>query len=518
MQYTNKKINSLAKLEHPPIDCNKQTTDLIELKAFIGLQYTRGLSKRNLQRIKYLFQGPGSHSLFPATMTEARFEFLRKMIAFDDKDTRKKLFKSDRFAAVRNIFEIFNGNCSRALNPDFFLCLDETLYSYREKIGFQQYNPCKPTRHGILFNSINSAKYPYTHRVVVCAGKPEGTPGEFYAPGVLPTVKSLVCGLSSVFPLEGTNLTMDMRYTSLELTEWLLARNMTVVGTIMANKEEIPVSLKNANSRAHQSYETYWIEDDPRVTLHSYAVKTKTKRMKNILIMSSAPVIQAVTKDDGKKKPAVLKIYDFTKGGKENVNQRIACFSTNTKSRRWALTSFSFVLDTARVNAQTVFALNMKRNPKKVNSYGFGYDLVMDLVRPQLYRRCATQSLQKVVRDKINMCLDAKPFIAKTNVTAVTTTSTFGARPSTTVSGACDHRVGLPTACVDDMNAPRGKKRCRICIDDIRGEADFSAKRNHLSRLTTTCSICQNFVCKKHFEIICANCKKVEDFNLNKEI
>ena len=117
-------------------------------------------------------------------------------------------------------------NCSRSLNPDGYLSLDETLYSCRIQIGFRQYNPSKPSKYGLLFKSINSVKSPFTHRAIVYAGCPTGVPGQYYVPGVTPQVKTLVEGLSAHCALDGNNITMDRLYTNYEILEWLLARKM----------------------------------------------------------------------------------------------------------------------------------------------------------------------------------------------------------------------------------------------------------------------------------------------------
>ena len=38
-----------------------------------------------------------------------------------------------------------------------------------------------------------------------------------------------------------------------------------------------------------------------------------------------------VTMDDGKKKPAVFQLYDFTRGGTNIIDQRMGKYSTKSK-------------------------------------------------------------------------------------------------------------------------------------------------------------------------------------------
>jgi hypothetical protein len=152
-------------------------------------------------------------------MSSNRFFFLHSNISFDDVTTREDRFPHDRFAAIRELFEMFNDNCSSALQPDEFLAIDETLYGTRNQISFKQYNISKPEKYGLLFKSVNAVQYPFTFRTAVYAGKPTGEPGPHYVQGIIPVVKSLVTPLLVSVELQGRNITMDRLYTSVELLE-----------------------------------------------------------------------------------------------------------------------------------------------------------------------------------------------------------------------------------------------------------------------------------------------------------
>ena len=79
----------------------------------------------------------------------------------------------------------------KALVPPDYLSLDEPLYPTRVQIRFKQYNPDKPAKYGLLFKSINGARYPYTHQSIVYSGKPAGEPNEFYNAVTINYIKQL---------------------------------------------------------------------------------------------------------------------------------------------------------------------------------------------------------------------------------------------------------------------------------------------------------------------------------------
>ena len=81
------------------------------------------------------------------------------------------------------------------------------------------------------------------------------------------------------------------------------------------------------------------------------------------------------TKDDGKYKPVIIKVYDLTKIGTDIVNQRNANITTKTKSSCWTKLAFSYVLDVARNNALVVYAMANKKNVADVDSFKFTLEL-----------------------------------------------------------------------------------------------------------------------------------------------
>ena len=59
-----------------------------------------------------------------------------------------------------------------------------------------------------------------------------------------------------------------------------------------------------------------------------------------------------------------------------------------------------YILDTARVNSGTIYALKKGSDPRKLNSFQFGLDIAISLVIPQILRRRKV-GLQKNIINKI---------------------------------------------------------------------------------------------------------------------
>ena len=82
-----------------------------------------------------------------------------------------------------------------------------------------------------------------------------------------------------------------------------------------------------------------------------------------MLFLSTAPPLLATTKDDNKSKLGIYKLYDFSKGGTDIIDQTMGFYSCKLKSKRWTMNAFSYVLDTCRVNASTKYAMNNDLQP-----------------------------------------------------------------------------------------------------------------------------------------------------------
>ena len=84
--------------------------------------------------------------------------------------------------------------------------------------------------------------------------------------------------------------------------------------------------------------------------------------------------------DDDKNKAALYKLYDFTKGGTDIVDKWMDFYTCKSKSRKWSMVAFSYIVDMARVNSSTLFALNGNKDSLKQSSFEFGMDILCSLV------------------------------------------------------------------------------------------------------------------------------------------
>ena len=84
----------------------------------------------------------------------------------------------------------------------------------RQQIAYRQYNPNKPHRYRLPFESLDDARFPYTFKAVPYAATPKTGDGPYYLKSTIDYIKYLVTEMKADQPIRP--------YPSIESTNWLL--------------------------------------------------------------------------------------------------------------------------------------------------------------------------------------------------------------------------------------------------------------------------------------------------------
>ena len=259
-------------------------------------------------------------------------------------------------------------------------------------------------------------------------------------------------------------------YTSVELSKWLLTRNITTLGTIEKGRHGLPHELFDVKGREKFSVTSHYEERDMCIT--SYTVTTKSKGKKGCLILSSMRPMDACTNNDDKFKPQIFKFYDFTKGGTDTVDQMNDFFTTRAKSNRWAMVVLYYMLNTTRVNSKTLQCMKSKIDICKHKTFDFTWQLANELCTRQVSRR-STNGFSKMLQLKIQMFLD-------------------------TALGA-----PIPKSRIErryDPNGTRGK--CLIHLQNCQSKS----QKDKAPQSKEQCQSCGESICRDHSMRLCYHC------------
>lgn len=154
----NKKANVSYQRER---DC--KPTSHAEIQALFGVLFLIAVKKGNHVNVLELWSKDGTGMLvLRATFSYKRFLFLLRSLRFDDTRSRSIREKTDKLAAIRNIYTEFVTACKKNYSFSEFITIDEMLHPFRGRCGFIQYMPQKPAKYGLKLYALCDANGYYT--------------------------------------------------------------------------------------------------------------------------------------------------------------------------------------------------------------------------------------------------------------------------------------------------------------------------------------------------------------------
>lgn len=153
MKYTNQYIDTVN--DKYTRERDAKPTDVIELKAFIGLLYLAEVYIANRLFLDEIWgkNGDGIEK-FGLVMSIKRFKFLLRCLRFDDRTTRNERKKVARLAPIRDIFDMSVQNCQKYYTPGENFTIDEMLPAFRGRCPFRQYIPSKPNKYCVKMYAL----------------------------------------------------------------------------------------------------------------------------------------------------------------------------------------------------------------------------------------------------------------------------------------------------------------------------------------------------------------------------
>ncbi|XP_073696117.1 uncharacterized protein [Garra rufa] len=189
-----------------------------ELMAFISILFVRAI----MCPVGAIVDCWSESFLVPVikeTMPRDRFISIMQHLRFDDKDTRAERVKTDKFAAISDIWTRFNKNCAESFTPGEHMTIDVQLFPTKVRCPFTQYIATKPDKSGIKFWMATDLETKYVCKASPYLGKdPSRQKGERLA-------ENVVMNLMEPFLDKGRNVTTDNFFTSLSLAHRLLHDN-----------------------------------------------------------------------------------------------------------------------------------------------------------------------------------------------------------------------------------------------------------------------------------------------------
>ena len=321
--------------------------NLEELNAFIGILIMNGVTCQRTSPLRVIWKKNHlSIPFFRSVMRMKRMEQLLSCIRFDDFQMRSTE-NIDRLAKIRELNDLFKGNCLNHFIPGPFVTIDKRTSVFRGRCKFKTYNPNKPDPYGIKIWMLLDNATKYVSNFQVYTGKIGPTPEKNQAERV---VKELSFHLKS-----GCQITADNFFTSLALVAHLLQNQITYIGTMRSNRKGIPEYIKEKNREEFTT--RFMFSGDLQFTSYS------PKKNKTVIILSSGNHEESMMNDPHSKqkmKPQIIDEYNKTKAGVDTFDQMVKDYSVRRSTRRWTMNLFYNMIDMAAMNSYILFKIRTK--------------------------------------------------------------------------------------------------------------------------------------------------------------
>jgi hypothetical protein len=313
-----------------------------KLKAFLAILYARGAYEVNTLRLQYLWNNKWGPSFFSSTMSRRDFTEILRYIRFDKRNERSQRLQTDKFALVSAVWDKFIENSRNCFKPGAYITVDEQLFPTKARCKFTQYMPNKPHKFGIKFWLASDVQTKYVISGFPYLGKDEARNAS------TPLSEFVVMKLVEQYTGKGRTVTTDNFFTSIPLALKLRSKKTSLLGTIRANKRELPKICKlKKDSMARFSTLLY---QSNGCTLTVY----KSKPNKKVLIISTKHKHVKIDKT-AKKLPETVSFYNTTKFGVDVTDQMARKYTVKSGSRRWPLQVFFNILDLAGINCWILY-------------------------------------------------------------------------------------------------------------------------------------------------------------------
>ncbi|CAH2089749.1 unnamed protein product [Euphydryas editha] len=313
-----------------------------ELHAFVAILYARGAYEARNLKLSYLWSEKWGPSFFHETMSRNRFSEIMRFIRFDKKSERSVRLRTDKFGLASEMWKSFIDNSQACYKPDQNISVDEQLFPTKARCRFLQYMPNKPDKFGIKFWLAVDVRSKYLINGFPYLGKDE------LRPSGVPLNEDVVLNLVKNYMNCGRNITTDNFFTSIQLAKKLLAKKTSLVGTMRANKRELPKIAKVKKDNMALFSTKLYKSNDTVLTIY------KSKPRKKVLLLSSKHKSVKIA-SNRKRTPETVSFYNKTKFGVDVLDQMARKYSVKAGSRRWPLQVFYNILDLAAINAWILY-------------------------------------------------------------------------------------------------------------------------------------------------------------------
>lgn len=328
-----------------------------ELCAFLGMTIMMGLCPLSNIELYWSTDDFYKHKEISQIMTCKRYKKILENLHVCNNDDAipRHLPGHDKLFKVREMMNILNHTFTENASQSQRQSIDESMIKFKGRSTLKQYMPAKPIKRGYKVWARCDAKTGYLYEFNIYTGRDNTDCTSINDAGLGYKVVTSLCKNVPA----NTLIAIDRFFSSLPLLETLHSKGIYCVGTFIANRKGIPLSIKETPRKAEKLA--------PGEFMYEYSHPTSVIRWhdkKDVLVMSNAfdprrvEIIKRTQKDGSKKEiycPQAICEYTKTMGGVDLFDHLKSSYTLGRRSRKNWLRIFWYLFEAAVINSYILY-------------------------------------------------------------------------------------------------------------------------------------------------------------------
>lgn len=324
-----------------------------EMKAYLGILIMMGLNPLPDMELYWSNDPFYNNPEISKVMPIKRFKKITENLHINDneKEPDRSSPDYDKLYKLRPMIEELNEVYQQETANSSQQSIDECMVKFKGRSSLKQYMPKKPIKRGFKVWARCDAKTGYLYAFQVYTGKGDDMEDAGLGHNV---VMKLATGLP-----ENTLLAFDNFFTGCDLMEALYEKKIFAVGTVRANRKDLPDILKRLQPKPLRLEKSQFAAVTAKPIT---AIKWLDTRDVNILTTAHHPtdtVLVKRTQKDGTKKeilcPKAIACYTLIMGGVDHFDHFRSSYPINRKCRKFWMRLFFFMFDASIINSYITY-------------------------------------------------------------------------------------------------------------------------------------------------------------------
>ncbi|GBN77865.1 PiggyBac transposable element-derived protein 4 [Araneus ventricosus] len=313
-----------------------------DIKVFFAMIILMGIIKKPSLKMYFITNEVFATPFFNRVKPRDVFLHILRCLHFTSDASAKKLQK------LGLIVDNLKNKFKRTYIPKENICIDESLFAWKGRLGFRQYVPSKRSRYGVKIYKLCKSVTGYVWNFLIYCGKDTDMSSSdgSYGERVVKTLMSDLCE-------KGYNVYLDRFFNSPSLAEYMHSVKTNVCGTVLKTRKKMP---KNFPERKLKKGELDAVQHD---NMNIIAFKEKKKDVFMLTSIHGPEISKSGRKDrvtgEDILKPQCILDYNKNMGGIDIGDAVMTHHSCFRKSVKWYKKLFFGLMDITILNSNILF-------------------------------------------------------------------------------------------------------------------------------------------------------------------